>query len=141
MSPLLLLDTDIASYITKARHPSVDARFAKTDLSRVAISAVTQSELLFGLKRLDQGHRFQLSVRRFLRDTRILPWGAEAARAHADVRYRLLSGGRSIGELDMMIAAHAISLDAVLVTNNVRRFACLAPTLTIENWVDDSSPS
>jgi tRNA(fMet)-specific endonuclease VapC len=141
MSTLLLLDSDIASYIIKARHPSVDARFAEVDASLIAISAVTQSELLFGLKRLDPGHQYQLSVRRFLRDTRILPWGTEAAVAHADIRHRLVSGGRAIGELDMMIAAHAVSLGAVLVTNNVRHFGRLAPTLTIENWVDDSSPS
>lgn len=140
MSSLLLLDSDIASYIIKAQYPSVDARIAEADPSRVSISAVTQSELLFGLKRLDPGHPLHLRVRRFLRNTTIVPWGTDAAVAHADVRYQLVSGGRAIGELDMMIAAHAISLGAVLVTNNVRHFARLAPALMIENWVSDSTP-
>ena len=140
MSSLLLLDTDTVSYIIKSRNPSVDARFGEADASLIAVSAVTQSELLFGLKRLDPGHQFQFSVRRFLRETRILPWDTEAAKAHADVRYRLVSGGRTIGEMDMMIAAHAISLGAVLITNNVRHYARLSPALTIENWVSDSMP-
>lgn len=137
MSSLLLIDTDIASYLIRARYPSVDARFAETDASRVCISAVTQSELLFGLKSLNPAHRLHLTVRRFLRDIRILPWGEEAAEVHADIRHQLVSAGIAIGEMDMMIAAHAMSLSAVLVTNNILHFSRLSPALTIENWVSD----
>ncbi len=133
----LMLDTDIASYVIKARYPSVDARFAGADPARICVLAVTQSELIFGLKNLDPAHRLHLNVRRFLRDTPILAWGEEAAEIHADVRHRLSSAGNVIGELDMMIAAHAMSLDAVLVTNNTRHFARLARSLAIENWVAD----
>lgn len=139
-SSLLLIDTDIASYLIKGRFPTVDARFVKADASRICISAVTQSELLFGLKALDPGHRLQLTVRRFLRDTRILPWDEEAAEVHADIRHQLVSGGTVIGEMDMMIAAHAMSIGAVLITNNVRHYSRLSPALTIENWLSDPTP-
>jgi tRNA(fMet)-specific endonuclease VapC len=140
MASLLLVDTDTASYFINGRHPSVDARFAAVDATRICISTVTQAELLYGLKRLDPVHRLHLTVRRFLRDTRILPWDEEAAEIHADIRHRLVSGGIAIGEMDLMIAAHAISLGAVLVTNKVRHFARLAPALTIESWVSDLPP-
>lgn len=134
MSSLLMIDTDIASYLIKATHPSVDARFAATDPARICISAVTQSELLFGLKGLHPAHRLQLNVQQYLRNTAILAWGERAAEIHADIRYQLFSTGRAIGEMDLMIAAHAIALGAVLVTNNTRHFERLAPVLTTENW-------
>ena len=141
MTPfLLLIDTDIASYLIKGRYPSVDARFAEADASRMCISAVTQAELLYGLKALNPAHRLHLTVRLFLQDINILPWGAEAAHVHADIRYQLVSGVNAIGEMDMMIAAHAMSLGAVLVTNNVRHYSRLSPALTIENWVSDPTP-
>jgi len=89
----LMIDTDIASYIIKARYPSVDARFAQADPSRICVSAVTQSELLYGLKDLDPAHRLHISVRRFLRDTAILAWGEDAAEIHADIRHTLVSSG------------------------------------------------
>ncbi len=141
MTPALrVIDSDIASYLIKARFPSVDARFADTDSSLICISAVTKSELVFGLKNLEPAHRLHLSVRQFLHDTEILAWGEDAAEAHAEIRHQLISTGRSIGEMDMMIAAHAISLGAVLVTNNTRHYERLVPALTLENWVSDAPP-
>jgi tRNA(fMet)-specific endonuclease VapC len=136
MATSLLIDTDIASYFIKGRHPAVDARFADADPAKLYISAVTQAELLYGLKALDPAHRLHLAVHRFLRGIAILPWGAEAAEIHADIRHLLVSGGNAIGEMDMMIASHAIALGATLVTNNVRHYQRLAPVLTFENWTD-----
>ena len=136
----LLIDTDIASYFIKGRHPAVDARFAEADPARLCISAVTQAELLYGLKMLDPAHRLHLAVHRFLREIPIVPWGSEAAEVHAGIRHLLVSGGNAIGEMDMMIASHAIALGATLVTNNIRHYRRLAAMLTIENWVSDSIP-
>lgn len=133
----LLIATDIASSFIKARYPSVTARFVTADASRLCISAVTQAELLFGLKGLAPAHRLHLAVHRFLREIRLVPWGQEAAVVHADVRYQLVANGSAIGEMDMMIAAHAIALGATLVTNNVRHYARLAPALVLENWVSE----
>lgn len=136
MAVPLLIDTDIASYFIKGRHPELDARFAEEDPSRLCISAVTQAELLHGLRMLDPAHRLHLAVHRFLREMPILAWGSEAAEVHADIRHHLASNGNAIGEMDMMIASHAIALGATLVTNNVRHYGRLSPRLSIENWVE-----
>lgn len=131
---IYMLDTDIASYIVKERRPSLRPKFVEYSPEQLCVSAETKSELLFGLKQLDMAHHLHLKVRRFLQDVNIVSWGYEAAEVHADIRHRMLSVGRTFGEMDMMIAAHAISLGAVLVTNNTRHFERLAPALTIENW-------
>jgi tRNA(fMet)-specific endonuclease VapC len=129
-----MLDTDIASYIIKERPPAIQARMAGILPSELCVSAVTRAELLYGLKRLPADHRLHLVVRQFLKIVRVLPWDAEAAGFYADIRHQLVSSGQPIGELDMMIAAHAISLGAVLVTNNTRHYARIDAPLILENW-------
>ena len=108
---LRMLDTDIASYIIKERTPAIQARMAAILPSELCVSAVTRAELLYGLKRLPGDHRLHLVVRQFLKIIRIVPWDAEAAGFYADIRHQLVTSGQQIGELDMMIAAHAISLE------------------------------
>lgn len=76
-------------------------------------------------------------VMQFFDATTVLAWDERAADIHADLRHRLRSAGQPIGEMDTMIAAHAIALDAVLVTNNVRHFARIAPPLRLENWATE----
>jgi tRNA(fMet)-specific endonuclease VapC len=76
-------------------------------------------------------------VRRFLGEMRILDWGQDAADTYALLRHQLRVVGTPMDHLDLMIAAHAISLNAILVTNNTRHFGRLTPTLMIENWVTD----
>ena len=65
---------------------------------------------------------------------RTLPWDADAAGHYADIRHQLVSTGQPIGELDMMIAAHALAAEAVLVTNNLQHFARIAVPLMLANW-------
>lgn len=134
MSQPIMIDTDIVSYFVRGGHPSVDARFTRTDRSRITVSAVTAAELMFGMKRLDPAKQTYRQLRSFLDMTAILSWDETAAAIYADIRFQLVSDGRSIGDLDTMIAAHAISLGAVLVTNNTRHFARIAPPLVLENW-------
>jgi tRNA(fMet)-specific endonuclease VapC len=131
---LHMLDTDMASYVIKRRSPSVAARLEDLPASSVCISMVTRAELQYGLRRLPPAHRLHLVVHRFLRIVRALPWDADAADHYADIRHQLVSTGQPIGELDMMIAAHALSAEAVLVTNNTRHFARIAAPLILENW-------
>jgi len=132
-----MLATDMASYAIKHRSPAVAARLAEMAPSLVCISMVTRAELLYGLKRLSSDHRMHLVVRQFLRIVRALPWDADAADHYADIRHQLVSTGQPIGEMDMMIAAHALAADAVLVTNNTRHFARIAAPLTLANWTAD----
>jgi tRNA(fMet)-specific endonuclease VapC len=66
----------------------------------------------------------------------VLPWDSDAADFYVEIRHRLVSSGQPIGELDMMIAAHALAAGAVLVTNNLRHYDRIAQPLTLENWSD-----
>ena len=95
---------------------------------------MTRAELQYGLKRLPPDHRLHLAVRQFLKIVRILPWDTDAADWYAEIRHQLVSDGRPIGEMDMMIAAHALSASAVLVTNNGRHFERINAPLLLENW-------
>ncbi len=132
--PLHLLDTDIASFIIKARSPAIEARLAAIPTDRVCISAVTRAELMHGLKRLPPSHRLQIGVHQFLKLVRALAWDSDAADCYADIRHHLTEAGRPIGEMDMMIAAHALAAGAVLVTNSTRHFARVTPPLALLNW-------
>ncbi|HTP26902.1 MAG TPA: PIN domain-containing protein [Anaeromyxobacteraceae bacterium] len=135
MGPLHLLGTDIASFVIKGRSPRIEAELAAISPERVCVSAVTRAELMYGLKRLPADHRLHLGVRQFLKIVRELAWDADAADYYADIRYQLTSSGQPLGEMDMMIAAHALAIGAVLVTNNTRHFERVAPPLVLVNWV------
>lgn len=136
---LSMLDTDTVSYLLKGRSPEIEQRLKSVHPSLVCISVMTRAELLYGLKRLPADHRLHMVVRKFLKIVHVPSWDAEAADWYADIRHQLVSTGRPIGEMDMMIAAHALSLGAVLVTNNTRHYERIKAPLMLENWIRDSS--
>ncbi len=131
---LHMLDTDTASYLIKGRSPAVGAKLRTISPAMVCISVMTRAELLYGLKRLPPEHRLHLAVRQFLKIVRVLPWDSEAAGWYADIRHQLVSSGKPIGEIDMMIAAHSLAAGAVLVTNNQKHFKRIRAPLTLVNW-------
>ncbi len=131
-----LLDTDIASYIIKARTPAIDSKLQDIPPDQLCISAVTRAELMYGLKGLPSGHRLHAGVHQFFNIVPILAWDKEAADHYAEIRHELNTTGQLIGDPDMMIAAHALAIGAVLVTNNIRHFERIASKfpLALENW-------
>ena len=131
---LYLLDTDIASYILKSKSAEAERRMASIRPAQLAISAVTRAELLYGLKLLPVNHRLQATVLHFLRIIRVLAWEPDAADYYAEIRHQLVTTGQPIGEMDMMIAAHALALGATLVTNNMRHYQRIQAPLLLENW-------
>jgi tRNA(fMet)-specific endonuclease VapC len=132
---LYMMDTNIVSYYVKGRHAPVRMRLDAIGPAQLCISAVTESELLYGLLKLPQDHSLQERVPRFMASVVIRAWDSEVAQVHANLRHYLISSGQIIGEMDTMIAAHAISLEATLVTNNTRHFERVSPPLRLENWV------
>jgi len=104
----------------------------KVSMARVAISAVTEAELRFGVARRPGATRLQTAIEEFLLRVEALPWGSDAARQYAHVRAALERDGEPMGSLDLMIAAHALAAQAVLVTNDsaFRRIK----HLKIEDW-------
>ena len=134
-----MLDTDTSNYIMKGYPEAPRMWLAQIDNDQVAISAVVQAEIEYGLKPLPEHHPLHLKAQRFLSGIAVLAWDGAAASIFAEVRYRMKTRGTPIAERDLMIAAHAIALGAVLVTNNTRHYERLAPDLTIENWVNDTT--
>jgi tRNA(fMet)-specific endonuclease VapC len=101
-------------------------------MAQLAISAVTEAELLFGAARKPEAVRLKVAVEEFLLRVEALAWDSKAARHYADVRATLGRQGKPMGNLDMMIAAHALAVEAILVTND-RSFRRLGK-LKLEDW-------
>jgi tRNA(fMet)-specific endonuclease VapC len=113
-----LLDTNIASCIIKGNSPAVDRRLVKVPMAQLAISAVTEGELRFGAARLPHATRLHNMIEDFFLRVAVLPWDSDAAKQYGQLRATLEREGQPMGNLDTMIAAHALALDAVLVTND-----------------------
>ena len=134
---LHMLDTDIATYIIKDYGGThVSRKLEALQPGEACVSALTRAELLFGLKNLPPKHRLHIGVKKFMNSVLILPWQAEAAEFYAEIRYELTRTGNLIGEIDMLIAAHAIAADAILVTNNTRQFKRIKLPLMLANWME-----
>jgi tRNA(fMet)-specific endonuclease VapC len=132
MPPRYLLDTNTASYIIRGNIPRVRERLLTVHMSQILISALTEAELLFGAARKREAVRLKTAIDEFLIRVDSLPWDSHAARRYAGLRAALEIGGIPMGNLDMMIAAHALAVEAVLVTND-RSFRRLKH-LKIEDW-------
>ena len=130
---LYMLDTDICSYIIKQRPVSVLARLEQVSLEDMCISAVTLAELMYGVERSSSKEKNLRIVTRFVRHLAVLSWDHVAAEHYVQIRTRLERVGTPIGNMDLMIAAHARSQGAVVVTNNIRHFQRV-PKLRVENW-------
>jgi tRNA(fMet)-specific endonuclease VapC len=129
---IYMLDTSIASYIIRGSS-ALDARLQAPEQSW-CISSITRSELRFGIALKPSAQRLALTVNAFLQLAPTLAWDASAADEHGTLRAMLRSKGKPIGDFDEMIAAHALSRSAVLVTDNVKHFAHV-PGLRVENWL------
>jgi tRNA(fMet)-specific endonuclease VapC len=130
-----MLDTNIVSHLLK-KHPVVARRVIAVPITSLCISAITQGELLFGLARRPKATVLHEVVREFLRRVDVLPWDAAASEVYAAARAATECKGRVLAPMDLLIGTHALSVDAVLVTND-RAFAQLAG-LKLEDWSEDS---
>lgn len=130
---LYMLDTNVVSAEFRGATP-VGQRLRTLQPGQWCVSAVTWSELCFGVALKPEATRLARLVQAFGRIARIMPWDEQAAQQHGRLRAGLRLQGTPIGDFDEMIAAHALSLGAVLVTNNVRHFSRV-PGLEIENWL------
>jgi len=126
------LDTNICSYVLR-RHPATMLeRFAGLNRQQVWISGIVAAEIRFGAAKLGVP-RFTLAVETWLAGFDVQPWPVRASEHYARLRASLEQQGQPIGAMDMLIAAHALANDSVLITNNAREFARV-PGLAIEEW-------
>ena len=131
-----MLDTGISSYVIRRREPCLLATMQNRARAgaEICVSSITYAELRLGAERSQSPARHQAAIDSFCnRLSRIAAWDKAAADKFAPLQAKLLNQGDPIGRNDTMIAAHALSLDCVLVTNNQRHFARV-PALAVENW-------
>ena len=125
-----MLDTNICSYIIKGFIPK-----SKLENKNIVISSVVASELLYGAKKKNSKKLIQI-VDVFLNNFEVISYDYKAAKEYAKIRVGLEKQGLIIGAYDLQIAAHAKSLNAVLITNNTKEFGRVNG-LKLQNWVGD----
>jgi tRNA(fMet)-specific endonuclease VapC len=128
-----MLDTNTCIYIIKRKPPDVIKRFIQTEISQIGISSITLSELLYGVSKSSKPEQNQMALTQFIAPLKILSYDDDAAQYYGDLRAHLEKQGTPIGSLDMLIAAHALSIACTLVTNNEKEFIRI-PKLKIDNW-------
>jgi tRNA(fMet)-specific endonuclease VapC len=126
-----MLDTDISSYIIKRRPATLLERFEK-HAETLSVSVMTAAELRFGAEKAGRPKLAEL-VEAYLERLAILDWTNEVTSHYAQIRSELERSGKPIGNMDLLIASHAVSQRMVLVTNNLKHFSSV-PGLTVEVW-------
>jgi tRNA(fMet)-specific endonuclease VapC len=127
-----LLDTNICIYIINERPRKVLERFEQRAINEIGVSSVSAAELAFGVAKT-RSARNRSALESFLLPLVVAPFDLPAAFAYGDLRADLERRGEPIGPLDLQIAAHALALGTVLVTNNEREFRKVTG-LRLENW-------
>jgi tRNA(fMet)-specific endonuclease VapC len=136
-----MLDTNMLSYIARNRSAEARRRFKSAELEApVYVSVITEAEVLYGLAKRPEAHQALRMMREILDQLTILQWTSEAASAYGILRASNEALGVSVGSLDLLIAAHALAVDAILVTGD-GAFSRLAGGPKTENWADDIRPN
>src|ERR1039457_277142 len=119
MNTLYMLDTNTVSYIAKGHSKAARARMLNLEEDEVVcLSVMTEAEICYGLAKRPEATALRERMEWFLAAVKVLPWGRDEARAYGALRAKLESSGKTLENMDMLIAAHAIATSAVLVTND-----------------------
>lgn len=129
-----LLDTSICVEMIRGRSPGVTAKLKRRTIGSVGISSITLAELQYGVAKSSDPARNTIALAHVVAPLMILPFDDQAAATYGQMRASLERLGQRIGSLDMLIAAHALALGVVLVTNYEQEF-CRVPGLNVENWL------
>ncbi len=132
MPDLYLLDTNTVSHLIK-RHPKATERLLAVPMHQVCISAITAGELAFGLAKRPAAIALHHAVKEFLQHVAVLPWDNDVAQTYGKLRAQLENKGTPLAALDLQIAAHALHVNAVLVSADsaLKKLSIL----TTEDWV------
>jgi tRNA(fMet)-specific endonuclease VapC len=127
----VMLDTNTVSHLLR-ENPTTAQRIQGVPMSALCISAITEGELRFGLARRPGAKRIQHAVAEFLKRVDVLPWDSEVATRYGPLRAGMEQQGQVVAPLDLLIAAHAVVIGAILVTND-QAFGRV-PGLVIDDW-------
>ncbi len=137
MTRLWMLDTNTVSHIVRGKSPAARAKLESLKGEETAcISVITEAELRYGTAKQAPGPVRQAALNTLFDKLRILPWGSAEALVYGDLRAKLERAGKTLGNLDMLIAAHAISANATLVTRD-KTFAQVEDLRPPVNWAVD----
>jgi tRNA(fMet)-specific endonuclease VapC len=130
----VMLDTNICIYLIKQQPSTVIERFQLQPVGEIGISSITAAELAYGVSKSRSASKNRHALEQFLAPLEVAAFDQAAAWSYGRLRGQLEVKGTLIGSMDMLIAAHALSLGVRLVSNNVREFRRV-PGLRLENWV------
>jgi tRNA(fMet)-specific endonuclease VapC len=128
-----LLDTNICIYIMNKRPAKVINKFKQREVGEIGLSSITVSELQYGVAKSNQRELNRQRLNEFIAPLDILTYDELAAEAYGNIRIQLEKSGQTIGPLDTLIAAHALSRNLILVTNNETEFQRVK-NLKVVNW-------
>ncbi len=129
-----LVDTDICIYIMNKRPTGIIHKFKLFDVGEIGVSTITVSELQYGVSKSENHRLNKQRIEEFLAPLEILPYDEMAANIYGDIRFQLEKRGEPIGPLDLLMAAHALSRNLILISNNEKEFKRVR-NLKVENWV------
>ena len=130
----IMLDTNICIYLIRQRPQSLLDRFRAFPVGEIGISVITLAELQYGVSKSSQPKRNREALEQFLSPLEVADFDRQATVAYGTIRAVLEKKGRPIGAMNLLIAAHALSLGVRLVTNDEKEFRPV-PGLRVENWV------
>ena len=128
-----MLDTNICIYVIKNKPSWVKEKFSSLSPIDLCISSITTSELLYGAEKSKYPAKNKEALERFLSPLNIVDYGYKASLAYGKIRTFLEKTGNIIGSMDLLIAAHALSLNVTIITNNEKEFKKVK-NLKVENW-------
>ena len=134
--PRYLLDTNMCIYLMKNQPEEVAQRFAQCYVGDVVMSSITYAELAYGVAVSANPEREKINLAALIEDIQVIPFDSAAGEAYGPIR--LATRETKKDALDKLIAAHAVSLNAIVVTNNTKDFARY-PGLVVENWIESPS--
>jgi tRNA(fMet)-specific endonuclease VapC len=129
----LMLDTNVCIYLIKEHPVSVLERFAAHPVGDIGISVITLAELEYGVAKSSRPAKNREALEQFVSPLDVAPFDRAATAAYGRLRTALEKKGQPIGSMDLLIAAHALSLNVRLITHNVKEFGRV-PGLRIEDW-------
>lgn len=129
-----MLDTNICIYLIRGRSQEILNKFKEFEFGDIGISSITFAELQYGVEKSEYKDQNRIALTNFLSPITILPFSDKAAVKYGKIRTLLEKKGGIIGAYDLLIAAHALAEDVVLVSNNTKEFERV-PGLKLDNWV------
>ena len=130
---VLLLDTSVCVYLIREKPRSILERFNEHAVGDIGISVITLAELEYGVSKSSKPAKNKAALDQFVAPLEVGAFDRSATAVYGKLRVTLEKKGQSIGSMDLLIAAHALSLNVRLVTHNVREFGRV-PGLRVETW-------